>query len=44
MFKLLAKLWRWLKRWFVRQPPPPPPPPTKPSDLDYENVVFALLA
>jgi CHAT domain-containing protein/Tfp pilus assembly protein PilF len=44
MFKLLAKLWRWLKRWFMRQPPPPPPPPTQPSDLDYENVVFALLA
>ncbi|MEQ9623550.1 tetratricopeptide repeat protein [Coleofasciculus chthonoplastes] len=44
MFKLLAKVWRWMKRWFMRQPPPPPPPPTQPSDLDYENVVFALLA
>ncbi|MEQ9371301.1 MAG: tetratricopeptide repeat protein [Coleofasciculus chthonoplastes F3-SA18-01] len=44
MFKLLAKVWRWLKRWFMRQPPPPPPPPTQPSDLNYENVVFALLA
>ncbi|MEQ8961479.1 MAG: tetratricopeptide repeat protein [Coleofasciculus sp. C2-GNP5-27] len=43
MFKLLAQLWRWLKRWFIRQPPPPPPP-TQPSDLDYENVVLALLA
>lgn len=43
MFKLLAKLWRWLKRWFIRQPPPPSPP-TQPSDLDYENVVLALLS
>ena len=44
MVKLLARLWRWLKNKFFPSPPPlPKPTVTKPSNLEYENALLALL-
>jgi len=44
MLKLLTKLWRWLKSWFVRpSPPEPAPPPPELSDLEWENILAQLL-
>ena len=44
MLKFFAKLWRWMRRWLVREPPPSPPsPPAFRSDLEYENLLLALL-
>ena len=44
MVKLLARLWRWFKNKFFPSPPPVPKPTvTKPSNLEYENALMALL-
>ncbi len=44
MLNFFARLWRWVKSWFVRDSPSPPPsPPPELSDLDYENTLSALL-
>ncbi len=44
MQNCFAKLWRWMKRGFVRTPKlTPSPPPHEISDLEYENHLMALL-
>ncbi|NEP58391.1 MAG: tetratricopeptide repeat protein [Symploca sp. SIO2G7] len=44
MLKLLTKLWRWLKSWFVRPSTAEPVAPHRElSDLEWENILGKLL-
>ncbi len=44
MLRLLRKLWNWLKGLLVRTPQPTVTPLTsEPDDIEYENILMALL-